>query len=169
MCHSRDASTIAATLRKNNVSVFVCVNSVYHILSDWTWNIINSKLYYKLFYRLSKQIRVKWISKLLFSGIHKALGDSLRYFITVGNQISAEIWQHFLALGFDMYEGYGMQETTNLITIPVSKRINPSSVGKFIEGIEYKIVDKEIILKGSCISRSYYERPYLNNVIFNGD
>jgi long-subunit acyl-CoA synthetase (AMP-forming) len=61
-----------------------------------------------------------------------------------------------------------MQETSNMVTVPMSKRKNPHSVGKFIEGLSYKFIENEIAVRGPNVASSYFiEKKNINSFIMN--
>jgi len=141
---------------------------MYQKLLDYLLNFINSNRINRLLYRISSFINRKSFSNLFFKKIRSQIGD-VRYFLTIGTPIQKHIYNFFLTLGYDVFEGYGMAETAYLITIPCNKRENNESVGKFMDGINYKFIDNEIALKGPNIAKEYYNRPDQNKLHYNGN
>jgi long-chain acyl-CoA synthetase len=167
ICRSMEIEDIVETINKYKINIVVCVNSVYEQLINYALDMLNKK-YYKLLFKIAETLNNIQISKLFFKKIHKQFGNSIRYFLSIGTKVPKEIYQDFLTLGFEIYEGYGMQETAGVITIPESKRNKPHSVGKFIDGLHHKIIDKEIVVRGPSVAKSYYNRPEENAIHYNG-
>ncbi len=158
--------SIIKTISDYKVSIIVAVRRVYtdllnFLMTEKLFNINTMK------YKIVSKINNKTNSKIAYRRVHKLLGNNIKYFLTVGANVEEEIYKPMLALGFEVFEGYGMAETSSLITYPASKRTHPQYVGKMLEGIEYKIINNELVLKGENIANKYYNRDALNKSIFN--
>ncbi|MDR0927519.1 MAG: AMP-binding protein [Ignavibacteria bacterium] len=159
--------TIIDKLYEHKVSVFVGVKSAYLEVLKVLMERVNGSRLNRIKYKLSALLDNRWFSKFLFKDIHESLGNSLRYFLTIGTKIDDSICSQFLNLGFEVLEGYGLAEATSIVTTPVSKRINPSSVGKIFDNIDVKIINGELVLRGPNISPNYCHaednKKYKNN------
>lgn len=85
------------------------------------------------------------------------LGARLKYFISGGAPLSAEIAAFFHTLGYPIYEGYGLTETTAATHVnkPGSHKIG--TVGRAVKGLECKIApDGEILVRGRVVMRGYH-------------
>lgn len=98
--------------------------------------------------------------KLVFSKWHEAMGGRIRHFISGGAPLALDIAQVFYGAGLPILQGYGLTESSPVITAnrPDANRLG--SVGRVIEGVEAKIAeDGEVLASGPNIMRGYYNKP----------
>ncbi len=97
---------------------------------------------------------------LVFSKVHKRLGDRVRLLLSGGAPLSPDICRFFLAFGFTMLEGYGLTETSPVISFNTLEMLKPGTVGRPMAGIEVRIAaDGEILVRGPNVMKGYYHRP----------
>jgi long-chain acyl-CoA synthetase len=77
----------------------------------------------------------KLADKLIFQELHKRTGGRIRYFISGGAALPLEIANFFKAAGFDVVEGYGLTETSPVISAPKHGTSPPGMVGKILKGV----------------------------------
>lgn len=168
-----DYEELTTIIRENNVSVAIIVKSIYDKMLEHFSYVVEHNLWLRSIAKLPF-IKVKKLSQFLFSKFHKDFGSKFRYFLTVGTQIPEAIYKPLLCYGFDVYEGYGMAEAANLVTIPANKRYFTESVGKLMDDMEIRFINNEIVLKGPNILNEYQNSElnaeFLNNGwFFTGD
>jgi len=97
--------------------------------------------------------------KLVFSKITAKTGGRIRYAICGGAPISKEIVEFFFAIGIMVLPGYGLTETSPVLTANTPPdRIRFGTVGKTLPGIEIRIAgDGEILARGSNVMMGYYK------------
>lgn len=94
---------------------------------------------------------------LVAKTVRAKLGGRLRVIITGGAPLSFEISQFFIGLGLPLYQGYGLTETSPVISVNRPEDNRPEGVGKPLPGIEVKIDhDQELLVKGSCVMLGYW-------------
>lgn len=121
------------------------------------------KTIYNLTKILKKTVNVEAGGRL-FNGLRDKAGmSSLRLMVSGGAPMSPDIAEAFNSLGFRLIQGYGLTESSPVLTInPVNKYIN-NSIGIAIPGAQIKIVDKnkqnigELIAKGPMVMKGYYK------------
>lgn len=123
----------------------------------------------KMFYRflgLSKfllNFNIR-IGKLLFGPLHEQFGGKLKCFVLGGAPLDPRVEEDFHALGFNVLQGYGLTETSPVLTLNTFKQRKYTSVGFPLKGVEIKIVknnpsdrEGEIVARGPNIMRGYYK------------
>jgi long-chain acyl-CoA synthetase len=99
--------------------------------------------------------------KLVLSKIKPQIGlDRLEFFTSGSAPLHRDIMLTFAGMGVPIAEGYGLTETSPVVTGNPSNAIRYGTVGRAISGVEIKIAaDGEIMVKGPNVMQGYYKLP----------
>ena len=102
--------------------------------------------------------------------IKDIFGGRIRYMLTGAAPISKEILHFFYWVGLQVFEGYGMTETSGIISIQTEGEVKIGSVGRATPGTELKILDDgEICVRGEQNINSYYKNEQATEELLKPD
>jgi long-chain acyl-CoA synthetase len=108
-------------------------------------------------------------AKLVFSKIIAKTGGRIRFFVSGGAPLSKDIAEFFYAMGLVILEGYGLTETSPMLSINTFENIRLGTVGKPVPGVDIKIAsDGEILARGPNIMKGYYKKEAETREVFEG-
>ena len=137
---------------------------------DWAFS--HGKRYdYTLIKRVSLlyQLSQWFLDKAVYSKWREKFGGKRLTVITGGSSIQPDMVRLFAAAGINIYEGYGLSETSPVIAVndPAHHQVRIGTVGPVLEGVELKFDDDgEILTRGPHVMLGYYKDPeYTSQVI----
>jgi len=110
--------------------------------------------------------------KLIFSKWREALGGELNTMVSGSAALQPRLGRIFGASGMKVMEGYGLTETSPVVTVGMYKNdmYKVGTVGKAIEHVEIKIAeDGEILVKGPNVMMGYYKDSEKTDQVMTGD
>ena len=101
----------------------------------------------------------------IFRRIHRQFGSKFWAFISGGAALDRETEEFWARLGFAVIQGYGLTETTSVISVNHPFKVGRGSIGKVLEGREVKLApDGEILVRGSGVASGYWSAGGLRSV-----
>lgn len=148
------ASEIVDYIHRKRISMLVSVPRVLDLLEG---EILAR------FPNLEEQIRSAgniraWLRWWRFRKVHRAFGFKFWAFVSGGAALTPGVEQFFNALGFPVIQGYGMTETTALISLNHPFKLARGTVGKVLPGREVRLSeDGEVLVRGETISNTVWQ------------
>ena len=110
----------------------------------------------------------KIFNKIIYKKIINSLGGNIKIMISGGAPLSKNINKFFLNIGLPLYQGYGLTETSPVISVNHPNASKFASSGKTIPNVKVKIAkDNEILVKGPNPMNGYYKNQAETNKIIN--
>jgi long-chain acyl-CoA synthetase len=117
-----------------------------------------------------ERLALRMADALVFAKVRAKLGGRLRYALSSSASLSLEVAEFIDALGIEVYEGYGLTETSPIVSgnYPGARKLG--SVGRAMPGVTVTIDRSvgddpnsgEIVVHGPNVMRGYYNRPEEN-------
>ncbi len=150
---------IMNTIRRERVSVLVSVPRVLQSLKQKIERDVEygegSEKFRRRYQKADgkKFLRRWWI----FRAIHRQFGWKFWAFISGGAALDQETEEFWRCLGYAVVQGYGLTETTSLISVNHPFKLGKGSIGKVLSGREVKLADDgEILVRGGGVTTGYW-------------
>ena len=154
------SDAIKRNLQKYKITIVIGVPRVWEMFHKGIMGKIKaSPASYKLF-KICKSLNIIPLNKIIFKKIQEAFGGNIKFLVSGGAKLDKEICEDFNTFGFKMLEGYGLTETSPIITFNRLDNIIPGTVGTALPGVKVKLEeDGEIVVKGRNVMKGYYNKP----------
>jgi long-chain acyl-CoA synthetase len=112
----------------------------------------------------------KLANRLVFSKIREAFGGNAKLFISGGAALGKETTDWFLSVGIRVFEGYGMTETSPVISRNTFATYRPYTVGTVIPNLETRLAeDGELEVRGTSVFAGYWKNEEATKKEFTPD
>ena len=151
---------VARAIRRERVSLLVAVPRLIESLRD---KIERDEQSSGRLDRLQKNLAAaanqKYWSRLWrFRRIHRQFGWKFWAVISGGAALPAEVETFWTRLGYAVIQGYGLTETTSLVSLNHPFRLGQGSIGKAMPGLELQLdVNGEILVRGENVAAGYWQ------------
>jgi len=152
-------SEIISTIRHERVSVLVSVPRVLQSLKQKIERDLHERgqtaAFRKRFaHSEGKHFLLRW---WIFRDIRRQFGWKFWAFISGGAALDSETEEFWGRLGYAAIQGYGLTETTSLISVNHPFKLGKGSIGKVLPGREIKLADDgEILVRGGGVASGYW-------------
>ena len=128
-----------------------------------------------------QQGQASWHPRLLLAAVLDALvakkvraklGGNLKYVIVGGAPLSKEVAKTFIALGVPLLQGYGLTESSPVVTVNTPAKNRVGSIGLLLRGVSVKLMDNdELWVKGDNVMQGYWQNDDATNkaLVFDGE
>jgi long-chain acyl-CoA synthetase len=173
---------LLSAIKEKKVTVLIGVPQLLGLLRNGILNkfrALNGPLSFVLLklHSVSRFCRGKWdinIGRLIFSSVHRSFGRQFRFFGSGGAKLDPEIMKDLEGLGFTVMEGYGLTETSPVLTFNPFRERKPGSAGKPLPSVELRIAgppetgEGEIEVRGPMVMQGYYNESANAEVFRDG-
>jgi len=158
---------VMATIRRERVSVLVAVPRMLQSLKEKIERDLKQEGWEEDFRRRFEAAEGKHFLRRwwMFRGIRRRFGWKFWAFICGGAALDTVTEQFWDRLGYAVVQGYGLTETTSLISVNHPFHLGKGSVGKVLGGREVKLAeDGEILVRGGGVASGYWAGGQLHPV-----
>ena len=166
--YTDDYRNLIEVARRCHVTILIGVPKLYHALWRRMKENFESDFIRRLLWRFAPRLLGKLVKK-------KLLTPEFRFFVSGGAALATEVGVGLRRLGLGMIEGYGLTETSPVISFsePFTKRAG--TVGRPIKGVEIKIENPdadgygEVLARGPNVMLGYYKNPRRTEEVLTED
>jgi long-chain acyl-CoA synthetase len=130
---------------------------------DWALRVAEQSVPWRAYGKeVPAAAKLKWkiADRVVYSKIREGVGGRIRTFCSGGAPLSRELAEFFWAVNLQVYQGYGLTETSPIVAANLPGANKVGTVGRAIPHVELRIVeDGEILVKGPCVMQGYYQKP----------
>lgn len=167
---------ILGIMQEKGIEFMIVVPAFLKLLKTGIENELKSapkitQILFKLMYNISKFIPSYKIRKMLFKKIHDKFGGHFFGCISGGAPLDVSVGEFFETIGIRIYQGYGLSETSPVVSVNYDKKNVLASVGRPLGHFEARI-DKEtgeLQLKGPSVMKGYHNQPELTAEVIDED
>lgn len=190
IAYAESVDTVAANMKEVHPTVMPSVprlfEKIYARVTDkvaagpplkrkiFAWAMGVGKAHYlaKVAGKLNPILKLQYAAahKLALSKLHQETGGRVRLFCSGGAPLRKDVGEFFLSAGFTLTEGYGLTETSPVISFNPLRRPKNGTVGKVVPDVQVRIAeDGEILCKGPNVMLGYFNKPQATRDAINDD
>jgi len=167
---SHSHSAISKLLKKYKITKMLVVPEFLKIIM---LRLLESRLsfnLFKIFEKLSRKIKSKKITRIIFWPWRNSLGPKLDTLACGGSALDVDLEKKWNAMGIYLLQGYGLTETSPVVTCNSYQDHKNGSVGKPVGRVEIRLAeDGEVLVKGLSVFAGYYKDEVRTKEAFTAD
>lgn len=167
---------ILSIMREKQIEFMIVVPAFLKLLKNGIETELKNKpksiqIAFKIMYAIAKIIPSYDIKKLMFKSIHDKFGGYFSGCISGGAPLDISVGEFFERIGIKVYQGYGLSETSPVVSVNYDKRNDMASVGKPLNSFEAKTDPEtgELLLRGPSVMKGYHNQPELTAEVIEED
>jgi len=176
IAYAESPKKLINNIKEVKPTIIISVPRIFEKFYDAIWDNIDKSSSFKkaIFHWALKQkkktFRFALADFLVFKKIREKMGGRLRLTISGGATLNKKIAKFFYKIGILILEGYGLTETSPVVSVNREKDFKFGTVGKVIPGVSLKISEeKEILVKGPNVMKGYYKNLEETQKVFDRD
>ena len=129
------------------------------------------QIIFNIMFNIAKFIPFYSVKKAMFKKIHDKFGGHFMGCISGGAPLDVHVGEFFETIGIKVYQGYGLSETSPVVSVNYDKRNDIASVGRPLKVFEARI-DKEtgeLLLRGKSVMKGYHNQPEMTAEVIDED
>ena len=155
---------IVENLNEYKITYAAFVPAIYELMYKNIWKMVEKKGKVEETKKLMQEYKDKSMQekKEVFKEIHDMYGGCIKLFITGAAALDKEVIESFRNWGLNLYQAYGLTETSPIIGIETNEYHRVGSIGRPIPHVEARIDEAdddglgELVVKGPNVMRGYY-------------
>jgi long-chain acyl-CoA synthetase len=174
IAYAESVKHLAQNLKEVKPTILISVPRIFEKFHDAVWDKVNasSPLQKKIFKWALKQkentLNRRLADLLVFKKIRKKMGGRLRLTVSGGASLNQNIARFFSKMGIKILEGYGLTETSPVISANRENEFKFGSVGKPVPGVKIKITEnKEVLVRGPNVFQGYFGNKAKTKEVFD--
>ena len=130
-----------------------------------------TQIIFSAMYHFARIIPSYKMRRKLFKKLHESLGGAFFGCITGGAPLDVEVGKFFERIGIRVYQGYGLSETSPVVSVNHDKPGNLASVGRPLGHFEARIDEKngELLLRGPSVMKGYHNQPEMTAEVIDSE
>ncbi len=167
---------ITGIMKEKHIQFMIVVPAFLKLLKAGIEKEINSsgnitRVMFKFMYHFAKFVPTYGLKKIIFKKIHDSLGGKFIGCISGGAPLDIDVARFFERIGIKVFQGYGLSETSPVVSVNYDKRRIISSVGHPLKSFEAKIdsTNGELLLRGPSVMKGYHNQPEMTAEVIDKD
>jgi long-chain acyl-CoA synthetase len=164
-------SAIMAALGEEDIYVIMSVPRLMQLLKTGIEQGVEEKHLLVLFQWLAHHATAlpQSLRRFLFFPIQSMFGRNFTVFVSGGAPLAPDLFSFWSSMGFIVLEGYGLTETSPVLCVNTMERQVVGSVGPPLPGVQLKLDDKELLVRGDNVFPGYFENQQASRDAFTED
>jgi len=164
-------SAIMEALADEDIYVIMSVPRLLQLLKSTIEREVEEKYLTGYFRQLSGLATrlPKGVRRILFYPVQKKFGRNFATFVSGGAPLDPDTFNFWAAMGFTVLEGYGLTETSPVLCVNTMEKQVAGSVGPQLPGVQVKIEEKEVLVRGDNVFPGYFENEQASRDAFTDD
>ncbi len=163
-----NGDSIMKALKDYKVTFFCGVPRLYELLYKGIMKKVEANKVSKIVFNLAKKIKSRNIKMKLFKKVQEGFGGNIKFLVSGGAKLDEDIAIAFDTFGFKVIEGYGLTETSPMISFTRPNMIKLGSAGHVLEGLDVKLDNDGVLcVKGDNVFKEYLNKEELTKEVFD--